>query len=620
MKINLPSFKHREKRMYVFLALHLLFLSIIIANASLPGSVTYWMNEVAATFVNNVVNLFKGVKPIYPKNISIDNYSHTFLSYYYDSEPNRFHILEGESFYIHVKLEFPESSQENLKHKDLSVRSSDGRGVNFSADYNGSLNRLVIYGMKASKNNQIKLVSPNNKSVAINFDVVNKITPDKENIYLSNTDVKIGSSFYISSLYLECFQDKILEDDYQINKLEDVVSGGRYYSNSTRDATYWPSLSEGTTLKYLNLNNHQYISDDPNIRIDESLGIVSVSEGVRVGDHVITSNFNGEIHFTVFDEHVSPISISELSIKSIDAYVNPGQSESGYIGQTIQLDNVDILNDHALTFSSSSSDICKIDLKKHLFDGTFVNKGELFLRGNKTGECDVRVQLYDNESIKLDYHVKCDTLENILNYKIVPFIDDEPYKEDVLNVVQKYKFLIKMFDNATETYLNPDRIAFSKSLDRYLIEGEYITFKVDGEPYVQFEYAYKGVERISGRAIFKTYDKNKSAYSNVNHQTVRKIVGHGMFHFLCSLFLILFLLVYFKDHKLKWYSFAMVAISSFLLAGLTEAIQLIVPGRYPNFSDVLFDYLFSLGALLIVGIIYLIKHLCKTKQILSKKT
>lgn len=623
MKCKLPSFKHREKKMYVFLGMHLFFLAIIITSASLPATATYWMNEFATTIVNRIVDLFKNTEPVYPSSISVDNYSRNYLTYYYNTDSSKYYIREGEASYFHINLTFPKNAQENLKYKDVSIRQDEVGGEHYGTEFSVEQSRLLIYGKKAKKNNSVTLVTPNNKKVTINFDVVSKVTPERENIYLSNNDAKIGSSFFIDSLYLECYEQSILADGYSINSsLEDYVNGGNFYSNTSRDAFYCPSLSETSSLNYLNLSTHQYISDDPYINIDEEKGIVSILDGVRVGEHTITSNYGGSVTFNVNSEHVQPISISELTIKNTTNYINPGQYSSTYIGQTIELDNLDILKEHAFTVSSSDERYTVADLKRHITNHTFNNTGEIFLRGKNAGESDITVKLYDNEDIKLVHHARCNTMENLFNYSVAIFIDDEIYANQTLETLKKYKLDIKIFDKDTETYLDPVSLNISKYNDRYEISYDelgdsYITFKSEKESAIQFEYVYIGNQRISYKFTFTVVDNNKGIYSNVNVRSVRKIVGHGFMHFMCTLFLLLFLLVYFKGYKFRYLSLSGVAISSFALACFTELLQMLAPGRTPDFQDVIFDYLFSIGCIVLVGLVILIIHLIK--RIKNKK-
>lgn len=621
MKLNLPSFKHREIRMYVYLGIHILLLGLIITNAALPASSTYWMNDFASNIINRIIDTFNGTTPVYPNEIKIDGYNHNVLTYHYENK-NKFYVLEGDSMTFHIDMSFPENTQESLKYKDLYPYLSDSSKITFDSYYDKYKSTFAIKGLKVSQDNYAKLVSPNGLSIPIYFDVVPKIVPEAEDIYISNTNPKIGSSFFINSHYLEHYQDAILADDYSINTLENVVYGGLYYSNMTRNAVYYPSLSESNMRRFFDLSGHQYISDDPHVHIDESLGIVSISDGARIGNHVITSNFGGEVSFTVKDEYVSPISISELKIKSTSDLLYPMQSDSGYIGQTIQLDNLDVLKDHAFVVNSSDTSVAKANIKRHESNGLFDNRGEIFVSGNNAGECDLTVYLYGHDDIKLTHHVVNDTVENQFNYRVRAFIDDELYQGQTLEVLKKYKIKVCIYDLNTETYNDVTNITFSKVPDRLIMEETpdgtyYVTFLNDTDAYLNFEYAYNGYYHLAHRLSFNTVDNNKGNYSDVDKSSVRKVIGHGMMHFFCALFLILFLLLYFKGHKFRYYSFVVVAVSSLLLGGLTELIQLFVPGRYPSIYDVIFDYLFALGALLIVGACHFIYYIIKKKR--SKK-
>ena len=112
-------------------------------------------------------------------------------------------------------------------------------------------------------------------------------------------------------------------------------------------------------------------------------------------------------------------------------------------------------------------------------------------------------------------------------------------------------------------------------------------------------------------------ESNYDIFSNI----IRKLVGHFGLFVISGLFSSLSIYYWLKD--LKWYRFYFGIIISFafgfLLASLTEIIQLNVPNRSGEFTDVLID---SSGYLLGLGIIVLILFLVirhKTKHNQSNK-
>lgn len=109
-------------------------------------------------------------------------------------------------------------------------------------------------------------------------------------------------------------------------------------------------------------------------------------------------------------------------------------------------------------------------------------------------------------------------------------------------------------------------------------------------------------------------DTNYDAFSNF----IRKAIGHFGLFVISGIFTSLSLHYWLKD--LKWYRFYYgIAISftlGFLLASLTEIIQLNVPNRSGEFTDVLIDssgYLLGLGIVTLI-LFLIIRHQTKRNQ------
>ena len=322
--------------MYLFLGLHVVFASLIIIGSSLPRTATLWVNDVGSLIVNTIVNTLKGVKPVRPDHLEIGEYSHKYYSYLFDDD--RYKVFVGDSFQMEIKEIFPEGTDESLKKKTVNIKTSKGSDNYFICDYDIGKQNLTIYGKKEASNQFITLSVPStNKSLTINFDVIDKQVPAKENIYVSNTSPKLGSSFYISSLFLEPYEEDIVKDGYNISKQEDYIRGGVYYNALEKNGLYYSPFSETKFRDVLDLSNHHYISDDSNIIIDEENEIVKIGEATSPGEHTITSTYGSSVSFTVLNETCSPLSISELTIESVKDIVCPEQIISSYIGQTIKL-------------------------------------------------------------------------------------------------------------------------------------------------------------------------------------------------------------------------------------------------------------------------------------------
>ena len=606
--MKLPSFKNKPKRMYVFLGLHLFFVSLIIVSSALPREASHWINETTSHTMNTIINFLKGVKQVYPEEIEIGEHTRNIYDYCFDD--GKYHIKTGETATFEIKETFKDGADESLKFKKLNIRTNDDdKAFEVSQDTNKGC--LYITGYKAHKDNYVSLGIPNtDKFVTINFDIEDGYVPKQENICVSNLNPKIGSSFNISSLFLECYQDKILEDGYVIDEsLKDNVYGGAYYTNKNNEF-YFNTLSELNSRKYLNLSTHEYISDDPNIYIDKECSIVKINEGTTPGLHKITTPFGGEVEFNVLNEHASDININSLSIKSVKDDVCPGQTSLGYVGQTITLNDEEVLKEHALAVKNNDTSIYYATIKKSVRDGLYSANNEIFIRGNKAGSSNLTVYLYDNPDINLDYQVRCDTMENLYNYRFEIYVNHELINNVEIKNNVKYLLEVKLH------YLDDDRYEEVNGLDisRYdtiyklSYEGDnmYVTFISPGSSYMVMFYKYNDAT-IRYRVDFKVIDSVEIKLADVDPKAIRKSIGHAMIHLLSTLFLVLFLSLYLEGKNNKWIAIIIAAITSLLLAGLSELIQYFVPGRCFTLLDILIDYAGSTLALLVLSIIFLVQ-------------
>ena len=618
--LKLPSLKNKPKKTYIFLGLHLFFVLGILVSAALPRGVTVWMNDVAGSVTNNIVNRIKGVKPVRPERLEIGDHTHNFYSHMLEGD--HFKIAKGDTFNIEIKQIFPEGTKEELKDKTIVVNSSDNNNFkDFTFFYEEAKSNLNIYAKEIKDNCYITLSIPKTDySLKIEFDIIDLIVPKKENIYLSNLNPKIGSSFYISSLYLEPYQNEIVEDGYLITHLEDSVYGGLYYNNPSRNVLYYSPSSETHIRKYLDLSTHQYISDDPNIYIDPINEIVKINEGTRIGEHQITSNFGGKISFNISNEVASPI-VDDLAISSSKDYVSPNQLLSAYIGQTLTLSG-ESLNEHALVVKSKDTSICLANIKKSLHEANFTFKNQLFLRGDNKGDTNLEVYYYEDPSIKLnDYHIKCDDVLNHLNIDVELYFDDVLFTDQKLDKNKEYDLKILIRNKTTNELETLSTIDISNLSNYYsfteIEDAHYkITFIGSGDIRMNFSFRYNGTYCPNNYEL-QVVDNSKSAVSNIDPKTIRKSVGHSLLHLLSSLFLILFLYNYIPDldKKKKLYIILFVFISSLFLAFLSEFIQLFIPGRCFDMLDILIDISACIVFQLTLLIVVLVKYRKKPQEI-----
>ena len=342
----------------------------------------------------------------------------------------------------------------------------------FAYDYDIGKQDLTIYGKRASNNQYITLSIPkSDKSITVNFDVIDKQVPKKENIYLSNTNPKLGSSFYISSLFLEPYEEDIVNDAYHISQVEDSIEGGIYYNALEKNGLYYSPFSETVFRGALDLSNHHYVADDSNIIIDEANDIVRIGESTSPGIHTITSSYGSSVSFVVSNEICAPISMSEITVESVKDLVCPGQLVSSYIGQTIKLSG-NGLSEHALMVKSNDEGICHAQIKKSLKNGVFAFNNELFVRGNEAGNTSLDVYLVDNPSIKLNNHsIVCDTFSNQFNIDVDLLFDGVSYQKQELVNNRDYRLDIIIRHRDTGIEEHPEYVSLTLIANYYSLSN-----------------------------------------------------------------------------------------------------------------------------------------------------
>ena len=95
----------------------------------------------------------------------------------------------------------------------------------------------------------------------------------------------------------------------------------------------------------------------------------------------------------------------------------------------------------------------------------------------------------------------------------------------------------------------------------------------------------------------------------------RKLVGHYGAFLLLGIPSSLFFMTAFNGKSLRW-SIPVNLGHGFLMAGLTEFIQLFTPGRFGAWSDIGIDFLGYCTSSIILSIVYILIYLTRVKQTL----
>ena len=112
------------------------------------------------------------------------------------------------------------------------------------------------------------------------------------------------------------------------------------------------------------------------------------------------------------------------------------------------------------------------------------------------------------------------------------------------------------------------------------------------------------------KTIINSIKENTINETNIDNFSsfIRKFVGHFSLFMVSGFLTTLSIKFIYYDRRLKFFGFIIIScISGLFLAILTEFIQIFVPGRSGQISDVAIDFLGYLLVLLIIGLIVYIR-------------
>lgn len=247
---------------------------------------------------------------------------------------------------------------------------------------------------------------------------------------------------------------------------------------------------------------------------------------------------------------------------------------------------------HNFLMTSLDEEILKID-----------NFG--FLSFNKAGKA--KVLIYDEVS-KLNKEIVINVY-NVINLDSNPFLivgDNVSYLDDdyYLNNGKSYEIKMQFLDDSTYSYVkyksSNENIVFVGS------DGVIVPYKL-GEVVISLEINDGFSEKIIYEFNLKV--EGEKLISNISSflYGIRKGIGHFGAFLVFGIFSS-FVFFFFFKFKNKFLSIFICFVQGFILALITEIIQLFVPGRYGVFSDVLIDFCGFCFSTLIIMIIYLIKN------------
>lgn len=403
------------------------------------------------------------------------------------------------------------------------------------------------------------------------FKSVSLVAPQNFEIEEESVQIPWGESLDLNPVFAE-------------EKMKESLMSVRYYDE--------------TKLTYTSSNQTIAEVNDYGVVVSKAIGTTTIT----MSNGTISKTFDVEV--TPVEEIVDQTSFelvadkAELGIQDMDYDRSPKEGECFHAHIDVNWDGDP--TDKSITFVSSDPLVAKVDQEGNV-------------RGyRKYGN--VVVTAFSNRNPSLTKSIEFEVKPVIItDFNISP-----GSLADLTNGTNRYIGPSYSPRNATDTSFQVEtsdtNIIKATSAGRSIN----ITGVAEGE-------ATFSIYPTSNPELKKTFTIKIIKYSIANdedfdeiHKTFRKLSGHFMAFVFTGLFTTLGLILLWSDiKKLKYFLYLIAATYGFTLAGLTEFIQIFVPERKGQFSDVMIDFGgYSIGFAVIL-IIYVTIDI--VKLIIEKK-
>ena len=558
----------------IFISFSAIINLFIIINATLPGNISSQISGFFGSIIKFFVNEFdKKVEPINVESLSIGldtRYELNYVDGYKDNE-----MILGSTKKLLVAPYPANSTNANVyftaDSEDIKISQYDF-GAFIEAN-NDTISSFTI--IAAIKNTDIK--------TSYTFNIVNKVAPLNFNVD-ENVTIKEGLTSIIDITPLntnEGVNERIKYNQYYDNTLLTYSSEDDSIATIDKNGIIKAHKKGKTNIVIKNQNVTKKLSVivennlDSIINANDTWSIKSISNNAYIGD-VYFDNTNDYI--SEKGKHNTPLSIDWGNITPSDT-------------------NVIYESENPLIATVDKNGLVRGNRKK----GTAKIKASLASNLNMSKT--IEIEVGDVVISSLSYQNENDkdiTFENgltkIISPKILP-----------VNVTLKNLIGTSSDNNIIEVSSRGSVIAITGKNAGSCI----LTIAVKDNEHINISY---NITITPLKPINSTNEENFFAL-------IRKSIGHLLLFINNGIITTLALFYLLKD-KLKgkklWLIIAISLIFGFLIAGLSELIQLAVPGRNGNWNDVLIDTIGYAIGLFILKIIIAIIHAFRIKKSRAK--
>lgn len=375
---------------------------------------------------------------------------------------------------------------------------------------------------------------------------------------IKDTNLKDSIEINVEEILLEDFNiscDKVMDTNHQYTVHVDFIP-----SNATNRNLTWKS-------------------SDPNIATINSSGhVVPKSQGIvtfsATSSNGVTKSVSVEIKLIIIQKvdvtnlvfNDSIITLTEGDTKKLDITVLPVNATT-----------------KTLKYESSDKEVVSVDNKGNI---TCLKNGYSILTVTSLSNPEITITI----GIVVNSKIAEFNLKNELNDGVLLLHPHESIKLEIdkISMPVEYEFIFSS-DNINVCEVSSDGVINGidkgTSLIKILcVSGDGVTKQIEFKVEVKKEVDYTAITNF--------------------YYMIRKGIGHFGAFFVLALLASLVVIMFFKK---KWLYSIISLVTGFLIAGLTEFIQVYVPGRSGLFKDVMIDYTgYIVGSIITLGIYFII--------------
>lgn len=598
--MKLPSLKHRRPKVYIFLGLFISTIVFVLVESCLPSSISGAQSNFFAKIYAFFINTATGPQEteiIKPKEIAAVRDS----SYLGKDDDGNSKIAIGTTTLLSIDIQYPEKKNaDDTLDRTYTIENVLGNKDDYNLVLSSSLNKLV-YTIN------IRIVTDKN------------ISGQKSDLYKFNVKVSDNLTYPYSFriVDLETPTSFLATIDKTNLKIGETAQINTQLTGENRTDTYLRRYFDTAKIVSSSSNN--------NVATIDKYGVV---HAVASGDATITyGNYSFNVHVNN-ESIVNPVSNtitltsskSQISSLDYDYVFETGEDSDNYSTLIYPSFSDTSLEDKSVSYYLDGK------LKAKIAPYKYDEQGYPIYKDDNGKDC-VRLCGYrEKGTVKL-------TCVSNANNNIKSSIDIEVGEAtaEQMTVNLQDNFEIVMGDQKVITASFSPKNTKNTAIKVTCSDESALQISNNNTASVTISAKKEGkytitISSLSNPSLTKTISFEIKAKQTINPNNfadfatfVRKYGGHMIIYLIMAVFGFLFFYSYFEEEKQKYMLGLPASLTiGFVVAGLTELIQLFVPSRGGQWKDVGIDYLgFTIGTvitLIIYLIVYFIKRAIKKKK------